>query len=297
MRIFVTGGTGFIGRFVVRELQSQGHKLLLLSRQSRSVSDADTILGGLSDIARWQKELKRLSPEAAIHLAWEGLPNYDVQTSLRNLNYGLNLITTLADIGCQSVICSGSCWEYGQQSGRLSEDTGLKPYNAFTAAKNSLHWLGREIARERGMRFIWTRLFYVYGPGQRETSLIPYIIDCARVGKKPEIKTPAARNDFIYVEDAARAFAAIVKKSQKDGVYNIGSGTATSVQEIVNIICGHFNFQDGCGSLVSNSQSGDIWADISRITEETGWRPETGTKEGIDRTIRALKEMSNGKDD
>lgn len=283
MKVFLTGGTGFIGRYVVREMRSQGHELLLLSRQP--AGGADTISGDLSSIEKWQNELKRFSPDTAVHLAWEGLPKYDVQTSLKNLNQGLNLIAALADAGCHSFIGAGSCWEYGKQDGLLGEDAPVKPYNAFSAVKNSLHWLGREIAREKGMRFVWTRLFYVYGPGQRETSLIPYIISCARSRKKPDLKTPSDKNDFIYVEDAARAISAIAAKPELDGVYNIGSGAPVSVQEVVNIICRHFNFQEGCGSLVNNSLGAAFWADISRIKKDTGWQPETGLKEGIERTI------------
>lgn len=291
MRIFITGGTGFVGSQVVRELQSEENALLLLSRQSTDtlakMPNVDIVPGDLSDIEKWKDKVKRFKPQVAIHMAWESLPNYDSRTSIQNLNYGLNLITLLAESGCESVICTGSCWEYGQQTGRLSEDLIPQSTNAFTAAKNALHWLGREIAKEKSMHFIWTRLFYVYGPGQREQTLIPYIIRCVRQGKKPEIKTPGTRNDFVYVEDVARAISAIVKKHEKDGVYNVGSGSSTSVQDIVELVCDRFNFPDKCSTLSKPPGSSvvDFWADISRIKSETGWEPQIGIKEGIQKTI------------
>ena len=137
------------------------------------------------------------------------------------------------------------------------------------------------------MHFIWTRLFYVYGPGQRESSLLPYIISCVRQGKNPELKTPAARNDFIYVEDVARAISDIVKRPQTDGVYNIGSGSSTSVQQIVETVCDKFGFPYESGGLNSLTKSPvvDFWADISRIKSDTGWEPKTSIKEGIQKTI------------
>ena len=293
MRAFITGGTGFIGSYVVKELQGEENTLLILSRQPKNafaslgLASTDMVQGDLSDIDKWKDEVGQFRPEAAIHLAWEGLPNYGAETSIRNLNYGLNLITMLAEIGCKSIICTGSCWEYGQQSGKLSEDASLKPLNAFSAAKNSLHWLGRQIAEEHDMRFIWTRLFYVYGPRQRETSLIPHVISCVRQGMRPEIKNPLTRNDFIYAGDAARAIAAIVKKPEKHGVYNIGAGSSTSVQEIVEIVCDKFGFpyeSSGPNSL-TNSSVVDFWADISRIKSDTGWEPQIDVKEGIQKTI------------
>ena len=292
MRVFVTGGTGFIGTRVVKELQGEGNTLLLLTRRPKTnpplldlPKTVDIIQGDLSEIDRWKDKVEQFNPQVAVHMAWESLPDYDAKTSKRNLNYGLNLITLLAESGCKSVICTGSCWEYGQQSGKLSEDMILKSTNAFTAAKNSLRWLGEQIAQENNMHFIWTRLFYVYGPGQRETSLIPYIINCAQEGRKPEIKNPSARNDFIYVEDVARAISAIVNKPEQDGAYNIGSGSSTSVQQIVEIVCSEFNLQYSGADAPGNMSAIDFWADISKIKRDTGWEPQIGIKEGIQKTI------------
>lgn len=294
MRVFITGGTGFVGSRVVKELQNEENALLLLSRQPKDVlskmPNVDMVQGDLADIDRWKDKVAQFDPQVAIHLAWEDIPNYDVKTSVRNLKHGLNLLAMLAESGCQSVICSGSCWEYGQQSGELSEETAVKPHNAFSAAKNALHWLGREVAREHDMHFIWTRLFYVYGPGQRETSLIPYIISCVKNGKKPEIKIPGNRNDFVYVEDVARAIAAIVKKPQQDGVYNIGSGYSTSVHGIIKLI---YNILDyPCEIGVLNNKNTDVavdfWADISKIKREIGWKPQIEPEAGIQKVLAQL---------
>lgn len=298
MRVFVTGGTGFIGSHVVKELRSEENALLLLSRQPKNafslseIPSIDIVQGDLSDIESWENRVKRFNPQVAIHMAWESLPNYDAKTSITNLNYGLNLITLLAELGCESVICTGSCWEYGQQTGKLHEDVILKSSNAFTAAKSALHWVGRELAKEYDMHFIWTRLFYVYGPGQKETSLIPHIISCVQKGKKPEVKTPLAKNDFIYVEDVARAISAIVKKPQKDGVYNIGSGSSTSVQQVVEIVYNEFNLQYNVPNASQNDAVG-FWADISKIKSDTGWEPQIGIKEGIQKTIDYYLEASS----
>ena len=149
----------------------------------------------------------------------------------------------LAETSCKRIVVTGSCFEYGKQRGRIKEDSALKPFSAFSAAKNSLHQLGSKIAKKNNMQFIWTRLFYVYGPGQRQNSLIPYIINCVKEGKKPDIKTPLSKNDFIYVKDIADAISMILKKCSKSAVYNIGSGESTSVQDIIKIVNDNLNFE------------------------------------------------------
>ena len=302
MRIFLTGGTGFIGRYVLKHLEKEGYNILLLTRASKeNISSiikskkVDIVSGNLSDINKWKDKLIQFKPEVTIHLAWEGIPDYGVKASIKNLKYGLDLFEELAEIECKKIICTGSCWEYGQNQGEISEDLPVKSSNAFTTAKNALHCLGREIVKENNMQLIWTRLFYVYGPGQRENSLIPYIIKCVKEGKELKIKTPSARNDFIYVDDVARAIVAILENCNQSTVYNIGSGYSTSIQDIINIVYSELNFQHKSKDDLSNSEKicyDNFWADISKIKKEIGWEPKLTISDALQRTIYKYK---NGK--
>lgn len=292
MRIFITGGTGFIGDHVVRKLKSEDNDLLLLTRDSRKLDGNSSerlnlIQGNLSDIAAWKEEVKSFQPDTTIHMAWESIPDYGCETSIGNLKYGLDLVAVLAELGCKRFVSTGSCWEYGQQNGQLHEDMPVKPLNAFSAAKNALHWLGMEIAKEKDIQFIWARLFYVYGPGQREASLIPHIINCLRDGKEPQVKTPFARNDFVYVEDVADAISMLVKKCRQSAGYNIGSGYSTGVQDIIKLVGDKYNFHlyGDMPTCPDNASVIDSWADISRIKTEIGWEPKLNIKEGVKRLI------------
>ena len=284
MRVFLTGATGFIGRYVLKHLEKEDYNILLLTRASKenfssiiSSKKVDIVSGNLSDINKWEAKLKQFKPDTTIHLAWEGIPDYGVNKSIKNLKYGLNLFEELAEIGCKKIICTGSCWEYGQNQGKISEKLPVKFSNAFTTAKNAVHCLGREIAKENNMQLIWTRLFYVYGPGQRENSLIPYIIKCVKEGKELKIKTPSARNDFIYVEDIAKAIVAILEKYTQSTVYNVGSGYSTSIQDIIKIIYNELNFKHKSKDDLSKTEKiyyDNFWADISKIKKEIGWEPK-----------------------
>ncbi|MBI2195866.1 MAG: NAD-dependent epimerase/dehydratase, partial [Candidatus Levybacteria bacterium] len=246
--------------------------------------------GSLEDIPVWADNLKQFRPEAAIHLAWEGIPDYGAEMSTKNLKYGLDLFKLLYKTGCKTILATGSVWEYGKLSGELSEDLFVEPFNPFTAAKNSLNWMGREMAKEYGTNFIWTRLFYVYGPGQKSTSLIPYLINCIKEGNHPEIRNPDAKNDFIYVEDVADAVSKLILHYSKSGIFNIGSGQLTSVKTILNIIYNLFSKKEDykkADQIQTDALSAN-YANISKIEKEVGWKPQTNIEKGIKGIIQPL---------
>lgn len=322
MRIFITGGTGFIGSHVIKKLA--GHDILALSSNTQNnfsnSKNLSLLKGNLANLSDWKKKVRDFKPDAAVHIAWEGIPDYGIEMSLKNLQYGLSLYEFLTEIKCKNILTTGSCWEYGGQKGKLSEDMPVKPFNAFTASKNSLNFLGWEIAKKNNVNFIWTRLFYIYGPGQKGQSLIPYLIDCVKNGKTPEIKNPLAKNDFAYVEDVADAISKILINCKESTTYNIGSGKLTSVQKIIDIIFKEFSGNESTrdlmvgvsslGRISSDSrkpatlQSGfyrdkqfrkkqarqtdtlsSFYADISKIKKEVDWKPETNIEQGIKKTI------------
>lgn len=289
MKIFITGGTGFIGKHLITKLsKNKENKMLILCRSLEQNNFFDSpniklIKGSLSNINEWEEKVREFNPEAAIHLAWEGIPDYKCEVSLKNLKYGLDLFSMLTKIGCKKIIATGSCWEYGKQKGSLNEENIINPHNVFTSAKSSLHWAGKYLAEENNISFIWLRLFYVYGHGQRNNSLIPYIIDCIKENKIPDVKTPSAKNDFVYVEDVADAIIAILEKVNNSAIYNIGSGYLTSVKEIINIVCANLNIKCDFKSSKSTEEVlyDGFWGDISKIRRETGWDTKVGIKEGI----------------
>lgn len=290
MRVFITGGTGFIGSSLVGAVLRKGHNVLLLSRNFKGQKDSNLkiVKGSLANISSWQKKLANFKPDAAIHAAWEGLPDHNAHLSKLNLEYGLNLTKLLSKIGCKRLIITGSGWEYGIQKSKLSENTPPKPFDAFTAAKHALHWLGREIAKENNMELIWTRLFYLYGPGQHHNSLIPYLIRCIKTGKVPEIRNPEAKNDFLYVEDLADALIKLLEKKVIGDTYNIGSGKLTSITTIANTVFKYFRVKGRFkkGKKIYKDKLSYFYADISRIKKDTGWEPKTNVKEGILKTIK-----------
>lgn len=267
MRIFLTGGTGFIGRHFYERLLRAGHEAYLLSRR-------------LEDEAAWREEVEKFSPEVVAHLAWEGIPDASEELAKKNLKMSLGLLETAGEMGCKTFLGIGSSLEYGGLEGKVSEDMTGTPPNPLYAAKATFYKKGSEKAKSFGIKFIWARPFYVYGPGQREGSLIPHLISMFKKGEKPEIKNPDGANDFVYVEDVANALALLLEKDVGEGAYNIGSGHLTSVREIVAAVAKTLHVP--APELPQPSISAPaFYADVEKIKKEVGWKAKTLVGEGI----------------
>jgi nucleoside-diphosphate-sugar epimerase len=301
MKIFMTGGSGFIGSCLVPKLIAREHTLLLLMRnlpkkrnQNKSIS---FIKGNLNNLGFWKNKLGRFKPEAIIHLAWEGLENYNftTATSLRNMTNSLNLVATAAEMGCKKFLSVGSCWEYGDGNGCLNEsDTLRSPSHvpSFVIAKRTIQAMGEQIAKESNMQFLWPRLFFAYGPGQKSRTLIAHLVRSFQNGTAPEIKNKLGANDFVYIDDVADALIKILEKSKKPSViYNIGSGRLTSVADVTKEVYKNFNMSapKWCYKKVRSS---GFYADILKINKEIGWKPKTTIAEGVWKGVTYFKEIS-----
>lgn len=286
MRIFITGGTGFIGRFVVRRLFRGRDPILVLARKRedgmvfQKSRRLETVYGDLSSPEKWEKKVKKFRPDVCIHLAWEGVADWHkshgVNVSVRNLEMGINLFRLLARIGCRKIVSSGSCVEYGATSGKIKEDHALKPQLPFSAAKISLSLMGEQVAKASGFNFVWLRFFHVFGPGKKSQSLVQYLLGRKKSGFLPELNNPKGGNDFIYVDDVARAVVMAVHKKGLNGIYNVGSGKITGTAQIANLIYGK--------KVLPTPSPRGFCADISKIKKVLVWRPKVSVASGIKKT-------------
>lgn len=298
MRIFVTGGTGFIGKPLVRKLLSEGHALLLLVRKKEKVpifqnsAKLKFLRGDLEDLPKFLLKIKSFKPDAAIHLAWEGIPSTDIEINLRNLQGSTIAIESLVKAGIKKIFVAGSCHEYGEPGRRVNEKFPSNPLNFLYASKAALYLLASEICKKNSVRLIWGRIFFVYGPGQRKTSLIPYLLNSIKNKETPVFKNPKGGNDFIYLDDLIDAILRLIKNKNlgMNEVFNIGSGRLAGVGEIAEAVYKNFNLPMPSTIKKLNYSEG-FWADISKIKNKIGWKPKTSIKEGIKKTVAYFKEV------
>ena len=301
MRIFLTGATGFIGKHVFKRLYREGHTILLVSRDAKPnifglksfPKRVRVIRGDLQSMQKWESKVKKFRPDALIHLAWEGLPQANIELSIKNIEYSLRLFAFAAQNGIKHIIGVGTQWEYGDRKGVAREDDALRPFNPLAAAKISLQYFGEALAKEKNTKFSWLRLFSVYGPGQRSGALIPSVVRSLAAGATPQIKSLDAKNDFIYVEDVARAITLVLRKQKPQmGIYNVASGKLTSIHEIMREMYKIFGKKMDT-NLKSHGKSHvpGLIGDISKIKKEIGWKPQISTRAGIVETVSYFKRV------
>lgn len=285
MRIFVTGGTGFIGKSLVTLLLSKGHELLVLTRgaDGQTHNNLTAVVGDLNEPSTFRDVLKSFSPNCSVHLAWQGLPDYSFENCRNNLLAGLNLFKMLRETGCNKVVAVGTCWEYGGLSGIVHEGNVGSSLNLFASFKLALKQVGDSFLNSPDSNFVWVRPFFVYGPEQRPTALIPTVLRSLNLNEIPSIQNVGAVNDFVHVDDAAIAIAILSEVDGTRGVYNIGSGEPRSVWEVVNQIAQSLK-QSEVYEHREPLLDGAFWADTQRITG-LGWKPRFGFQQGISQTV------------
>jgi nucleoside-diphosphate-sugar epimerase len=273
MRIILTGGTGFIGYPVLKNLIALNHEVLLLGRNFSLINNLKIkkIRLDLNNFIEKKNEILNFKPEAIIHLAWQGIPDYSEQMSELNFNNSFDFLNFLIENSeCKKIIVPGSCWEYNDGSilGQCSEDIKINPRKPFSIYKKKLFDQLINKTDKHKIIFNWARLFYVYGPYQKKTSLIPMLIDSYLNNKEPNIKSPNNKNDFIYIDDVVKILMFMLQTSLPSGIYNAGTGVATEVIELSNAIKNFLNINYNLKKNIkknSDEKKIDFYADTNKL--------------------------------
>ena len=238
MKIALTGATGFIGRHVLAGLLDHEVEILAITRKLPREPETNKRIRYVEmDIAHPTpncfEHLGR--PDILIHLAWKGLPNYNSPHHYEiELPLQYQFLKSMVEAGLPSLLVTGTCFEYGMQSGPLAANMPTKPNNPYGFAKDSLRKQLDFLNHRIPFNFIWARLFYMFGEGQPDSSLYSQLKNA--VSKKDKFFNMSGGEqlrDYLKVEEVAQNIIQLALSPRNMGAVNICSGIPISIRKLV----------------------------------------------------------------
>lgn len=240
MKVLVTGATGFIGNYVIKELLKCSHDIVATSRDQNKAAK----FGWFSQVQCIPCDLNVMQenffqffrqPDLLIHLAWESLPNYkDLFHLEENLVSNYRFLKNMIEYGLKSLVVTGTCFEYGMQSGALSEEMETKPDNPYGLAKDTLRKFLEQLQIKINFEFKWVRLFYMYGKGQSPNSILSLLERALEKGEASfNMSGGEQLRDYLPVEKLAEYIVKISMQNKVNGIINCCSGNPISIRNLV----------------------------------------------------------------
>lgn len=292
-RVLLTGATGFIGSHCVRPLGEKGYEIHAVSSKAPPTAGASEVhwhKADLLDSPQILRLMKAVEPTHLLHLAWYVVPGkcWNSEENLRWVQASLILLQAFSQCGGNRVVVAGTCAEYDWRYCYCSEKvTPLAPTTLYGTSKHALQVIVDAFAKESGLSSAWGRIFFLYGPGEHPVRLVSSVIRSLLLGKPARCSHGNQLRDYLCVMDVADAFVALLE-SDIHGPVNIASGCPVSLKEIVHKIAERLSRKDlvRLGALPpALDEPGLLVADVSRLSNELGWRPIYDLDHGLEETI------------
>lgn len=300
--VIVTGGTGFIGSWLIDELLNQNIGVITLIR------NASKLKGNWLENKKFfyiEKELMDLKKEdfysfgeidAWFHLAWDGVDekqknNFDKQ--INNIKMTTHLFELCAQISCPKFIATGSVAEYVLCPGVMNYDEKQTPNDLYGATKVATHYFLDVLSRKWNQPFVWVILPSTFGENRMDNNIITYTIRTLINKEKPIYGNLNQMWDFLYVSEVARALVLIAERGDFSGVtYGIGSGNYRKLREYIIAIRDLIDSDLPLGigeNPKMDERTYSSCVNVEDFINDTGFIPQISFKEGIMRTINYFK--------
>lgn len=298
MRTFlITGGAGFIGHTVVKQLLNTGHKVIVLddfSKGKKEYLPESTNLylytGDICDDVIYEKiKNEQGKIDSIIHLAAKHfIPecNLDYKKTLETNVVGTGKIIQWAnDNNINKMVFASSAAVYGSSHTQpIKESDRTTPDDIYGHSK----LLSENLFKLFNGQSIILRLFNVFGPEETHDHLIPKIVKQVRLNETISLGNLSPQRDYVYVEDVRDAILTSLSYEEGSETFNVGSGLPTSVEDVVKKIKSISNSDTEVTSIPEFQRKIDnpyLCADITHIQKIINWKPEHSLDSGLQKTI------------
>jgi nucleoside-diphosphate-sugar epimerase len=295
-RLLIVGGTGFIGRNLIKGAVKQGFDIVVLSLNApddkKKISGVVYIQADITDFIQLKNRLPNADFDYVINLS--GYINHcqflkgGRQVIDTHFSGVQNLLQTLDFGALKRFVQIGSSDEYGNQQAPQTEEMRESPISPYSLGKVSSTHLLQMLYRTERLPVVILRLFLVYGPGQDRKRFLPQVINGCLSDSSFSASKGEQLRDFCYVDDISRGILMSLKNDEVNGeVINLASGEPITIRETINMvqrIVGYGKPEFGkvpyrkCENMA-------LFADISKAKELLKWTPEVAIEDGLRRTI------------
>jgi len=299
----VTGGRGFIGNELVRQLKARGAPVAMLDDGSRvapqieDLQDVPLYRGDITETAYVRSVVHELKPRVVFHLAAiHFIPecNANPERTLRvNVEATLGLLRAASAAGVEHVVFASSGAVYADSPEPLNETAAVQPVDVYGWSKLQAEQLCRWHAGMEGLRITACRIFNNYGPRETNAHIVPEIVTQLRNGDTLHLGNVTSRRDYVHTSDTARALRLLADQAagaESFRVVNVGTGQGASVEELVKTLAQQLGRDIAIVRDASRFRKADKEvqvADVSLLKSLTAWSGPMAFQDGL----RALLEF------
>lgn len=300
----VIGAAGFVGNYLINEMHAndiEAYATKLPHEQldnpyakvyDLDIMDKDAIVALLFEVR--PDYIFHLAAQSSVGLAWKN-PGLTIDVNIKG---SVNVMDAIRELFYKPrVLLIGSGEEYGHiRPGEtpISEENLLRPGNIYAATKACQNMIGNIYSKAYDMELMMVRAFNHIGPGQLPMFVVSdfckQVAEIEKGLREPVMKVGnlAAKRDFTDVRDVVKAYVKLIAAGTPGETYNVGSGNAQAIQEILNLIVSLSNVEIKVEIDPNKLRPVDvpiIEADITKINELTGWKPEIPLQQTIQETL------------
>jgi len=292
-QIIIYGANGFLGSAITKKLHNSGFAVVAVIRpnsdQSR-IQDLENLRVVEEDPVNWPQLIVEFKPQTVICAQWRGVSKSereDLEIQKSNIQPIIELAQVSLTSSVQTFVCFGSQAESEKSIQKITEDTFNSGKTAYGRVKTQLYTNLDSIFKESKCRFIWARVFSVYGPSDTSDSLLMQLHQSEARGIELSIDNPKTLWSFLYEDDFAEAVEKILHNPEIKGIVNIGNPILVEIQSIVNA------WREALPN--TSMQTENEMADYGYFPElqklnSIGWTSTFSLEEGIRKTRQAYEQ-------
>lgn len=299
-KAIVTGANGFVGYWLLRELQNNGvHVTAVIKDEKEDISllsefnDIDIIYCDICQLNTLCEKVCDRDYDVMYHLAWVaagGMGRADYSIQLNNVKYACDAVNVAKNLGCNKILFAGTITEKNAEN--ILSLSGKAVNNIYGICKHFTHCLIDVECQKIGIDYVWMQFSNLFGPYSINGNIIGYTIKNLLQGKDACFGPAQQPYDFLYIEDLVYAAYLLGEKKTTKRCYYLGSGNVMLLSDYLHEVGDVLGFENNIkiGVLPDDgTRYYSEWFDITSLKLDTSYEPRVPFRDGLIKTINWLK--------